>query len=156
MDRHFNINSSYAPFYDTVNATEDEGNYYKRSRRLIDAIVKSHKNQGGTILLSGHAASIEVITRGMLGLSARPERLQYEAGRVNFCNFAILERDASTRQWHVHSPLSNENYYGEYEHIQNTIPLHHATSQYIGRNHSRRSSFYSGFYPYSDRLYHYY
>ncbi|CAF2494286.1 unnamed protein product [Rotaria sp. Silwood2] len=155
-DKHFNIDPYYTPVYNTIDAVEDEGSYYQRSRLLIDAIVKAHKHQGGTILLSGHAGSIEVITRGMLGRSARPERLHFEADKVDFCNFAILERDANTNQWLIHPPYSNESYYSGHENIPSTIPLHRATSQYIGANPLRGSSSYSEFYPLRNKLYRYY
>ncbi|CAF3485930.1 unnamed protein product [Rotaria sp. Silwood1] len=156
MDRHFNIDPYYTPLYDSVDATEDEGLYYQRSQRVIDAIVKTHKNQGGTILLSGHAGSIEAISRGMLGRRARPERLQYEAGKVDYCNFAILERDAYSRQWLVQSPLTNENYYGEHEHLRSTIPLHRATSQFMATNLLRGSASFARYYPYKNDSYRYY
>ncbi|CAF3173343.1 unnamed protein product [Rotaria socialis] len=141
MDRYFNVNPYYTPIYDEVDPEENESNYYERSRLLIDSITKTHKNQGGTILLSGHAGSIEALTRGMLRRRARPERLMYEAEKVNYCNFAILERDARTRRWVVHSPpQSNEDYYIGQSRIRSTIPLYSATSQYIVTNYSNRSS----------------
>jgi hypothetical protein len=146
MDKHFNINSNYSPIYDNVDPTEDERRYYKRSRQLIDSIIKIHKNQGGTILLSGHAGSIETITRGMLGRRARPERLIYQANKVNYCNFAILERDAHTKQWSVHSPRSFENPYGRQRTMQSSIPLYRITSHHIPITHLKT-------YPYADTSY---
>jgi len=155
MDGHFNINSSYKPIYDDVDATEDESRYYRRSRQLIDSITKIHKNQGGTILLSGHAGSIETVTRGMVRRRARPEQLEYEANKVNYCNFAILERDARTKQWTVHTPRSLENPYGGQGSIQSSIPLYSATSNYILtkylRNKSYRDTSYRYRYPYRYR-----
>ena len=130
-DQHFNINSDYTPFFDTVDMNENEKHYYKRSRDLIDSIIERHKYQGGTILLSGHAGSIEAVTRGMLGRRARPSQLQREADKVNFCNFAILERDAQTKHWSVHVPPSSENPYGIHQPVQTSIPLHQPTSYLI-------------------------
>lgn len=98
---------------------------------MIDAIVKAHQKQGGTILLSGHAGSIETLTRGVIRRRARPERLEYEAGKVNYCNFAILERDARTRKWSVHYPSSSEFPTGVQRPIQSSIPLYSATSHYM-------------------------
>jgi len=128
MDRHFHINPYYEPIYESVNTTEDEKRYYERSRLLVDSIIKAHKHTGGTILLSGHAGSIDTLARGTLGHRARPERLQYEADKVNYCNFAILERDAYTHQWTVHSPIRAENPQGRQRTIQSSIPLYRATS----------------------------
>jgi hypothetical protein len=146
MDRHFNINASYTPIYDSVDVTEDETRYYERSRQLIDSITKMHKNRGGTILLSGHAGSIETVTRGMLRRRARPEQLEYEANKVNYCNFAILERDARTKQWSVHVPRSFEHPHGGRGLIQTSIPLHSATSGYLATNHLKHI-------PSGDKLY---
>ena len=130
-DRHFNINGSYSPIYKNVDLTEEEKRYYKRSRQLLDAIIDKHKYQGGTILLSGHAASIEAVTRGMVRQRIRPEHLLTQANKVNYCNFAILERDARTKQWSVHTPQSSENPQGGFRSIQTTIPLYSATSHYV-------------------------
>ncbi|CAF0743250.1 unnamed protein product [Adineta steineri] len=139
MDRHFHINPYYEPIYDNVDMSEEEGRYYQRSRQLIDHIIKTHKDTGGTILLSGHAGSIETVARGMLRRRARPERLQYEADKVNYCNFAILERDAYTKQWTVHSPVTFENPYGRQRTIQSSIPLYRATSEHLPTHHIKAS-----------------
>jgi hypothetical protein len=155
MDGHFNINPNYQSIYDDVDATEDEAHYYRRSRQLIDSITKMHKNQGGTILLSGHAGSIETLTRGVVRRRVRPEQLEYQANKVNYCNFAILERDARTKQWTVHTPRSLENPYGGRGSIQSSIPLYSATSNYILTKYLRNKSYgdisYRYRYPYPYR-----
>ena len=131
MDRHFNVNPDYSPVYESVDPDENEAGYYKRSRRLIDKITKNHKNQGGTVLLSGHAGSIEVITRGVLGRRGRQQNLVSAAGKVDYCNFAVLERDARTGQWSVHQPQSAMNPHGGQATIQTSIPLYQLSSQYF-------------------------
>jgi len=131
MDPHFNINPDYSPLYNTVDPSENERGYYQRSRELIDMIIKTHKNQGGTVLLSGHAASIEALANGMRRSRGETIRLQNQANKVNYSNFAILERDARTKQWIVHSPRSFENPYGGQGTIQSSIPLYSVTSQYL-------------------------
>jgi phytoene dehydrogenase-like protein len=155
MDRHFNINPYYDPIYDSVDMSEEEKRYYQRSRQLIDAIIKAHKDTGGTILLSGHAGSIETVGRGIVRRRARPERLQYEADKVNYCNFAVLERDANTHQWTVHSPITFENPLGRQRTIQSSIPLYRATSMHIPTQPIKGSlSFPDALMR--DRAYHYY
>jgi hypothetical protein len=67
----------------------------------------------------------------MLHRNARPERLLYEADKVDYCNFAILERDGRTRQWSVHFPQSAENPFGGQRPIQSSIPLYRASSHSI-------------------------
>lgn len=116
--------------------SEDETRYYQRSREVIDAITKIHKNQGGTILLSGHGGSIEAVTRGMVRRQARPEYLQHQANRVDYCNFALLERDARTKQWSVRTPASFENPHGSFQSIQSSIPLYAVTSHQNFRSQS--------------------
>ena len=83
--------------------------------------------------MCGHAGSIEVLTRGLLDLPARPERLQYEAGRVNYCDYTILERDRYTGQWFL-PPGSNQHYYTRPQELLHTIPVYHATSQNLQSN----------------------
>ena len=154
-DRYFNINPYYKPMYSKVDMHEDETGFYQRSRKLIDAIVNAHKNRGGTILLSGHAGSIEALTRGMLQRNARPESLRFQADRVNYCNFALLDRDYRTGEWSVHLPITNENPYGGQQILQTSVPLYSASSQYLLKGHhpGRRSLY--GRNPYGNKSFHY-
>ena len=126
-DRRFNINPRYVPMYDGVDPTEDERIYYRRSRHLIRDIIRTHKRTGGTVLLSGHGGSIEAVTRGLRGLRqrhGRPERLIEQALKVDYCNFAILERDARTRKWMVRLPDSTNDVYEVQLTMQSSIPLY--------------------------------
>ena len=109
LDRRLNVDSSYQPIYKSINPNEKARRYYERSRNLIQKIVKKHK-RGGTILLSGHGGSIEAVTRGLRGFFHRHERTEYlinEAAKVDYCNFAILERHATTGHWCVKLPDSS-------------------------------------------------
>ncbi|CAF3403073.1 unnamed protein product, partial [Rotaria sp. Silwood2] len=84
MDRRFHIDSSYVPIYGDVDPSENEKQFYRLSRYVIDAIVQAHKNQGETILLSAHAGSIEAIPpslRGIFNRRAETQNLMYEASR---------------------------------------------------------------------------
>lgn len=135
-DRRFNINTQYAPFASSVDPYEDEKEYYKRSRRLIREIIRAHKYTGGTVLLAGHGGSIEAVTRGLRGFRhrrGRPEHLVQEAMRVDYCNFAILERDARTRDWTVRLPQSSGDPYGAQLSNQSIIPLYGISTQHITR-----------------------
>lgn len=104
---------------------------------MIDAITRTHKQQGGTILLAGHGGSIEAVTRGMVRRRARPNYLLNQASKVNYCNFAILERDARTKQWSVQTPESFENPHGGFQSIQSSIPLYSVTSHYMSAMYLR-------------------
>ncbi|CAF2827937.1 unnamed protein product [Rotaria sp. Silwood2] len=153
MDRRFKINTGYAPIYDSVDPSENEKQFYQRSRHLIDAIVQTHRYEGGTVLLSAHGGSIEALTRGMRGVFSRrgnPENLEHEALRVDYCNFAILERDKRTGAWTARFP---ESYNSPYSVIglgrRNVIPLHSVTthqrtSHRAGRSPHRRTSHRAG------------
>ncbi|CAF1059423.1 unnamed protein product [Adineta ricciae] len=133
-DRRFNVNPGYAPFYSGVDPTEDERVYYRRSRHLIREIIRAHKHQGGTVLLAAHGGSIEAVTRGLRGLRhrrGRPEHLIQEALRVDYCNFAILERDARTRDWIVRLPEAHNAPYGAELTRQSIIPLYGISTQHM-------------------------
>ncbi|UJR20864.1 hypothetical protein I4U23_023973 [Adineta vaga] len=133
-DKNFNVNPSYAPVYSGVDASEDERAYYRRSRHLIREIIRAHKGQGGTVLLSAHGGSIEAVSRGLRGLRqrrGRPEHLIQEALRVDYNNFAILERDARTRDWIVRLPESYNNPYGAHLTRQSVIPLYGIATEHI-------------------------
>ncbi len=135
-DRKFNVNTNYVPIYDTVDPGEDERRYYRRSRHLIREIIQTHKHQGGTVLLSAHGGSIEAVSRGLRGFRhrygrGRTEQLIQEALRVDYCNFAILERDAHTREWIVRLPGSSRSPYGAQLSRQSVIPLYGVSTQHI-------------------------
>ncbi|CAF1218128.1 unnamed protein product [Rotaria magnacalcarata] len=133
-DRKFNIDPYYSPMYDRVDSYDDERKYYRRSRLPLHEIVRDHKDQGGTILLTAHGWSIEGITRGLPGLfhrHGRPEYLIQQILTVNYCNFAILERDARTGQWtaqlpssHCHNPPAQLSRY-------NIIPVYDISTEYL-------------------------
>lgn len=132
--------------YDAVDPSEDERRYYRRSRQFIREIIRAHKDQGGTVLLSGHGGSIEAVSRGLRGFRhrrGRPEHLVQEALRVDYCNFAILERDARTREWMVRLPEAHYNPYGAELTNQSIIPLYgyntdHITQAIVPNLHSAR------------------
>jgi len=133
-DRKFNVNSKYAPIYDAVDPGEDERHYYRRSRHLIREIIRTHKHTGGTVLLSAHGGSIEAVSRGLRGFRHRHERtehLRQEAVRVDYCNFAILERDAHTREWIVRMPGSSRNPHVAQLSMQSIIPLYGVSTEHI-------------------------
>jgi len=135
-DRRFHINPHYSPIYDSVDPQEEERKYYKRSRRLIRKIISNHKNTGGTVLLSGHGGSIEAVTQGLRGLLQRrgnAERLIEQALKVDYCNFAILERDARTRKWMVHLPDGHNHFYERQLTMQSSIPLHGVSTHQVSR-----------------------
>ncbi|CAF1261247.1 unnamed protein product [Adineta steineri] len=135
-DRRFNINAEYAPMYGGVDESEDERIYYKRSRTLVREIIRAHKRTGGTVLLSGHGGSIEAVTRGLRGMRQRhekPEHLIQEALRVDYCNFAILERDARTHHWTVRFPDSYNSPYGVQLTQQSVIPLYGPTTEHLNK-----------------------
>ncbi|CAF1167049.1 unnamed protein product [Rotaria sordida] len=138
-DRKFHIDSNYVPIYGSVDPSENEKQFYRRSHNVIDTIVQAHKYQGGTILLSAHAGSIEAITRGLRGIfgrRAQTENLVYEASRVNYCNFAIVERDARTGRWTFQLP---ESYSGAGLPMRNIIPLHSISTYHRGSHRKGRS-----------------
>jgi len=133
-DKKFNINTKYAPIYDSIDPDEDERHYYRRSRHLIREIIRTHKHQGGTVLLSAHGGSIEAVSRGLRGFRHRHEKKEHliqEALRVDYCNFAILERDAHTREWIVRMPQAYNNAGGAGLPMQSITPLYGVSTEHI-------------------------
>lgn len=168
-DGKLNVDPSYSPIYSWVEPSEDERSYYERSRRLIGEIVRTHKSEGGTILLSGHAGSIEAVTRGLRGglfrRRGRAEHLIQESLRVNYCNFAILERDAHTGYWTVQSPESGYQQYPIQLSRHNTIPLYAISTatilqkrktKYLETTHHLKKKGVSPEEQYQQYLHHYY
>lgn len=129
MDPYFGVDASYSPIFDRVDPNEDEQGYYKRSRRFIETIVRNHKKTGGTILLSGHAGSIETLTRGIRRVRAVPENLYALSGKVGYSDFVVLERDAMSQEWVVNVPESLDYPYGGHQPIQTSMPLYRISSQ---------------------------
>ncbi|CAF0863689.1 unnamed protein product [Didymodactylos carnosus] len=122
MGGYYNVQPYYSPVFGGVDINEDEIMYYKRSRKLIDAIVDVHKKMGGNILLSGHAGSLETLSRAAFHASPRPERLRELADRVDYCNYTILERNAITKAWSFIPQQTSA-------HHHSTRPLPRATTQ---------------------------
>lgn len=146
MDRRFNVDPMYNPIFTSVDPKEDERHYYRRSRHLIEEVIQNHKNTGGTVLLSGHGGSIEAVTRGLRGLRQRhgnTTRLIQEASRVDYCNFAILERHAESGKWMVHLPESSNDVYFVELNEQSIIPLYgigsHNRAEHQHRAHHRHA-----------------
>lgn len=84
--------------------------------------------------MSGHGGSIEAVSRGLRGFRQRrrrPEHLIQEALRVDYCNFAILERDARTRDWIVRMPGSHSNSGRAELSLQSIIPLYGVSTEHI-------------------------
>ena len=131
MDSYFNIDPTYVPVIRKLNQREDEMGYYRRSRKFMEIIESRHKGQGGTILLTGHAGSIEALTRWLNGSrGAGATRLAAQSGRVDYSNFIIIERDAGSGIWSLRSG-SYDNPQLEPIPTQYSIPLYLASSQYL-------------------------
>lgn len=80
------------------------------------------------------------MTRGIVRRRARPEYLQNQANKVNYCNYVILERDARTKQWSVRIPGSSMNPYGGVQSIQSSVPFFSVSSQYLATAPARSST----------------
>lgn len=117
--------------FDYVDSNEDESDYYARSHHFTNSLIEAHESEGPvTILLTGHASSIEIIGKSLTNEDVPPEALARQSGRVNFCNFAIFEYDAESNKWRTRASPSHDYPIGSMETIQTSIPLHIASTQY--------------------------
>jgi len=82
----YHVDKSYKPFYpmESLRKDEDEMMYYTRSHFIISSILKNHENEGGNLLIVGHAPTIEVCTRQLTGGQPRINELKFLVLRVPF------------------------------------------------------------------------
>ncbi|KAI0985187.1 hypothetical protein GJ496_000081 [Pomphorhynchus laevis] len=91
----FDIDLKYVPVVSTLNLNEDELGYYERSQLFIQTLersILSKSNKQRNILIVGHAATPDVISKSLLKLAPQPEKLSENAGKVDFSGLSILER----------------------------------------------------------------
>ncbi|CAF2390561.1 unnamed protein product [Rotaria sp. Silwood2] len=104
----YNIDTHYRSQMSHLRLLENEYQYYDRSKETMKKIIRLHRKTGGTILLVGHAPSLEVLTRHLMKGQPRPERLAELAGKVDFCSMTIIERESSSKPWQFRYSLDEQ------------------------------------------------
>lgn len=102
------VDTHYRSQVSDLRIMENEYQYYDRSKEAMKKIIRLHRKTGGTILLVGHAPSLEVLTRHLMNGQPRPERLAELAGKVDFCSMTIVERESSSKPWQFRYSLDNQ------------------------------------------------
>jgi len=103
-----NIDTRYRSQIKNLRSTENEYEYYQRSKETMKRIIKTHRKTGGTVLLVAHAPSLEVLTRHLMNGQPRPERLNDLASRVGYCSMTIVDGNPSSRSWQFRYSLDDQ------------------------------------------------
>jgi broad specificity phosphatase PhoE len=104
----FNIDTRYRSQVSNLRSSENEYEYYDRSKETMKKLIKLHRKTGGTILIVAHAPSLEVLTRHLMNGQPRPERLTDLAGRVGYCSMTIVDADPSSKSWRFRYSLDEQ------------------------------------------------
>lgn len=116
-----NIDTSYRSQVNNLRLLENEYQYYDRSKETMKKIIRLHQNTGGTILLVGHAPSLEVLTRHLMNGQPRPERLAELASKVDFCSMTIIERESSSKPWQFRYSLDENIHQNHWQQQQQQL-----------------------------------
>ncbi|CAF1293844.1 unnamed protein product [Rotaria magnacalcarata] len=90
----YNVDRSYKPFYpiESLRKDEDELMFYTRSHYITTSILKKHENDGGNLLIVGHAPTIEVCTRQLTGGQPRINDLKFLVLRVPYLSMHCVAK----------------------------------------------------------------
>ncbi|KAL4223676.1 Ubiquitin-associated and SH3 domain-containing protein B [Mactra antiquata] len=100
----FNVDITYKPVVpiDKFDMDEDIHGYYRRSGDVAKKIVQKHQAEGGNVLIVGHAGTLEVCTRHLIGKNDRSSQEFRElCSKVPYCGLLVCEEEARTKKWSV-------------------------------------------------------
>lgn len=104
----YNISKTYEPFITVSELEEARENceqFYLRSSFVVQSAIAATEQRGGNILLVGHAATLDVCSRELLGEKPRtPQELTKLIQKVPYCSFAVLEQNAEQNKWELLEP----------------------------------------------------
>lgn len=102
----FNIQKDYTPFVavsELENARENCGQFYLRSSFVVKNALAATQQKGGNILLVGHAATLDVCSREILGEKPRQsQELTKLIQKVPYCSFIVLGQNED--KWELLEP----------------------------------------------------
>ena len=114
----YHIDTRYPSQTADLRPMENEYQYYDRSKEAMKKIIRLHRKTGGTVLLVGHAPSLEVLTRHLMNGQPRPERLAELSGKVDFCSMTIIERPAGSKSWQFRYSLDDQQVTNDWQRQQ--------------------------------------
>ena len=123
-----NVDTKYRSQIRNLRPSENEYQYYERSKATMKKIIKMHRKRGGTILLVAHAPSLEVLTRHLMNGQPRPERLAELSAKVDYCSMTIVEEDISSNTWQYRYSLDEQM---NMHHQQQIDPLSSASYSHL-------------------------
>lgn len=100
----FNVDKDYEPVLSSpqvLESNEDIKQFYARNTKIAQAALDKHKN--GNILFVGHACTLEVCSREILGESPRNlQELSKIVSKIPYCSLSVLEE--ITGIWQLTEP----------------------------------------------------
>lgn len=107
IERGYSVDRNYVSYMVPTQLYLDETveHYYSRCADFTRYILKKHEPEGGNILIVGHAGSLDVCTRQLLGKAPRSvggfhEILPY----VPCCSMCCCVEDPITKKWKMKEP----------------------------------------------------
>ncbi|KAK4299603.1 hypothetical protein Pmani_028134 [Petrolisthes manimaculis] len=103
----YNINHRYDPLIRTdelLDTRESCEQYYARNAYVTQSIINNTQAQGGSVLLVGHAATLDTCTRQLVGGAPRSaQEMTTLIKKIPYCSFAFAGQD-TTGSWSLQEP----------------------------------------------------
>lgn len=103
----FNVTNNYVPFVTVAELEEARENceqFYLRSSFVVQSALNQTEQKRGNILLVGHAATLDVCSRELLGEKPRtPQELTKLIQKVPYCSLAVVGQNADNK-WELLEP----------------------------------------------------
>lgn len=104
----YNIDTRYKSHIKNLRSTENEYEYYERSKETMKKLIRLHRKTGGTVLIVAHAPSLEVLTRHLMNAPPRPEQLIDLSGGVGYCSMTVVDAGPSPKSWQFRYSLDEQ------------------------------------------------
>ncbi|XP_060063895.1 ubiquitin-associated and SH3 domain-containing protein B-like [Ylistrum balloti] len=125
LQHGYPVDTTYTPQYPRDKLQEDEPVevLYARSTESTKQILKNHELEGGNLLFVGHAGTLELCTRQLIGRGTR-NITDYKKilPKVPYCSVCAVEEDPARKKWAFIEPPSLALTHGR-NHSQRVIPL---------------------------------
>lgn len=104
----YNIDQNYKPLLCLEKLQQDENytDYYQRSFNVTKFLSNLHQNEGGNILVVGHAGTLEVCTRQITGMPVRSyAEFNATIRKVPYLGLAMIEKQANNNVYEIHGTI---------------------------------------------------
>ncbi|CAH1800724.1 unnamed protein product [Owenia fusiformis] len=108
IDYNINVDNTYKPYLPAKNLTTEESvvDLYSRSYHFTKQALHRHHADGENILIVGHAGSLEVCSRQLIGKTARSANDFHAIVRnVPYCGVAVCQEDKKSKWQLIESPI---------------------------------------------------